>query len=597
VIQKMASRSQVLAISTMVPNSLGPAELILHYGTDEQKAYYLERLADGREIPCFALTEPSAGSDAGSMTSQGVLFKNEAGEIQIRLNFEKRYITLASIATVIGLACVIRDPEHLIGDREDLGITCILVPAKTAGINQGERHDPLGVPFYNAPLWGEEVVVGLDTIIGGVDGIGQGWQMLMQSLSVGRGISLPSTSTGGTKLTARVVGNYAKIRHQFGLNIGKFEGIEEAMARVGANAYMLEAARKYTIGAIDAGLKPAVINAIMKYQATEKYRESINDGMDILGGAGISRGERNLLAHAYVGAPIAITVEGANIMTRTLIVFGQGVIRCHPYAYKEIEALINSDITQFDRNFFAHVHFTTQNAIRACALNLSRGHFHRPTLKGELGRIEQKLVWTSAKFAFWTDIVMALYGGALKRKEKINARFGDILSWQYLITATLRRYKADGEPREQQIYVAYISALGFSKISEAFDGIYRNMFGGIVGKLFYATVGFCSRINAIGLAPSDKISHKIAHDMMDGDARDSLSTGIYMGAHKEDGLGRLEHAYTVLRQNEGLLQRQKRGETLSEEELKTLGEVDAILKDAIMVDSFDLKSYKAHNLA
>jgi acyl-CoA dehydrogenase len=385
---------------------------------------------------------------------------------------------------------------------------------------------------------------------------------------------------------------------------------------VGANAYMLEAARKFTIGAIDDGKKPAVINAIMKYHATEKYRESINDGMDILGGAGISRGERNLLANAYVGAPIAITVEGANIMTRTLIVFGQGVIRCHPYAYKEIEALVGGDVKQFDENFFAHIRFSMQNAVRACALHFSRGHFHRPTLRGNLGRVEQKLVWTSAKFSFWTDVVMGLYGGTLKRKEKINARFGDILSWQYLITATLRRYKAEGEIAEHKVYVDYISAYGLSQISEAFDGIYRNLFGGIVGKMFYFTYGLCSRFNAIAGAPSDYLSHKIAaHMMSEGESRDAISNGIYMGANKTDGLGRLENAFAVIHQTEALnikikaaiasgsiekakgeqlLDNAVAGDIISEAEKTELVEAETILRDAIMVDSFKLDEYKSH---
>ena len=323
VVAKLSSRSAPLAITVMVPNSLGPAELLSHYGTKEQKEHYLPRLADGREIPCFALTEPGAGSDAGGMTSNGVVFKDSDGSIKIRLNWEKRYITLAAVATVLGLAVKLKDPDNLLGKGKFPGITCVLVPADSKGVILGQRHNPMGVPFYNCPTRGEDVVVGIDQIIGGAEYAGRGWQMLMECLAVGRSISLPAQSTGGTKLVARVAGAYSAIRKQFGLEIGKFEGIEEPLARIGGFSYLLEASRIFTVGAVDSGIKPSVVSAIAKYNSTELFRTAINDGMDILGGAAISRGPRNILANGYIAAPIGITVEGANILTRSMIIFGQ----------------------------------------------------------------------------------------------------------------------------------------------------------------------------------------------------------------------------------------------------------------------------------
>ncbi|MCG8363076.1 MAG: acyl-CoA dehydrogenase, partial [Pseudanabaenales cyanobacterium] len=338
VMTKLASRSFTHIAAVGVPNSLGPAKLLLNYGTSEQKSYYLPRLARGEDIPCFALTEPNAGSDAASITANGVVFKGEDGQLYLRLNWKKRYITLGAIATLLGLAFRLRDPENLLGKGEDVGITCALIPTHTPGVVLNWRHDPMGVPFYNSPIEGHDVVVSVDQIIGGVEQAGQGWKMLMQSLAAGRGVSFPATCTGAAKLVARVTGAYATVRRQFGLSIGRFEGIEEPLARIGGLTYLMEAARLYTCGAVDQGEQPAVISAIAKANLTELSRQIINDGMDILGGAGICRGPRNLLANIYTATPISITVEGANILSRTLIIFGQGVIRCHPYVYAEIEA-------------------------------------------------------------------------------------------------------------------------------------------------------------------------------------------------------------------------------------------------------------------
>ncbi|MEK7357047.1 MAG: acyl-CoA dehydrogenase, partial [Bdellovibrionota bacterium] len=331
VIQKLSSRSVPACISVMVPNSLGPAELLVHYGTEEQKKHYLPRLATGEEIPCFALTEPTAGSDAGSITSSGTLFKGDDGKLYLRLNWNKRWITRAAISTTLGLAFRLRDPENLLGKGEDVGITCALIPSKTPGVVIGRRHDPLGAPFYNCPTQGKDVVVSIDAVVGGAEGCGKGWGMLMECLAAGRGVSLPAQSAGGAKLVTRVVSAHASIRKQFGIPIGKFEGVEEPIARIAGFNYLLEAMRRYTVGALDKGIKPPVITAMAKFNATEIARKVINDGMDVMGGAGISLGPKNLLGHLYIATPIGITVEGANIMTRTLIIFGQGALRAHPY--------------------------------------------------------------------------------------------------------------------------------------------------------------------------------------------------------------------------------------------------------------------------
>lgn len=428
IVAKLASRCGPLATTVMVPNSLGPAELLMHYGTNAQKEYYLPRLAKGEEMPCFALTEPNAGSDAGSMESRGEVFRDSSGELMLRVNWDKRYITLAAISTVIGLAFKLYDPDNLLGKGIAPGITAALIPSGTKGVELGKRHDPLGVPFFNCPTRGRDVVVSVDAIIGGADGAGNGWRMLMESLAVGRGISLPAQAIGGAKIAVRAVGAYAAIRKQFGLAIGKFEGIEEPMARIGGYTYLMDAARGYICGALDQGAKPAVVTAIAKYNFTELGREIVNDAMDVLGGAGISRGPRNIVAHSYIATPIAITVEGANILTRTLIIFGQGAIRSHPYALKEIRALMDRDTVQFDENFWKHLGHVFESMIRALLLSVTRGRLAYSPVKGSAGKYYRKLAWSSASFAFMADMALGSYGGALKMKEKLAGRYADILS-------------------------------------------------------------------------------------------------------------------------------------------------------------------------
>jgi acyl-CoA dehydrogenase len=528
IIQKLTSRSIPLAVTVMVPNSLGPAELILHYGTEKQKNHYLPRLADGREIPCFALTEPMAGSDAGSITSGGEVFKDSNGQLCIKLNWDKRYITLAAVSTLIGLAIKLHDPKNLLGRGEDLGITCVLVPSSTAGVVLGERHNPMGVPFFNCPTSGKDVVVGIDQIIGGAEGAGHGWRMLMESLAAGRAISLPAQSLGTSKLTTRVTSAYAVIREQFGITIGKFEGVEERLARIFGLTYLMESTRQFTASAVDNGVKPAVVSAIAKCYMTELSRIVINDGMDVLGGAGISRGPRNLLANPYIGAPIGITVEGANILTRSMIIFGQGALRCHPFAYREFSAVGNNDLKEFDAAFWGHVGHVIKNSARVLVSTLTRGYLIRAPL-GSNRRHYQKLVWASSVFALMSDVAMGTLGGQLKFREKLTGRFSDILAWMYIATATLRKAEADGRPSNQQAFVNWSIYYALNEIQNAFDNIFKNLNVPVIGWFFRVPIAFWSRLNRFSTGPSDHASRKIvAKILIPSELRDQLTSGIFL---------------------------------------------------------------------
>lgn len=609
VVAKLMSRSGPLGTTVMVPNSLGPAELLVHYGTEEQKDYYLPRLACGEEIPCFALTEPGAGSDAGSMTSSGVVFRDDEGKLYLRLNWNKRYITLAAIATVLGLAFKLRDPDNLLGKGEAPGITCALIPTDTPGVVLGRRHDPLGVPFYNCPTQGHNVVVPVDAIIGGPEQAGNGWRMLMESLAAGRGISLPAASMGGVKLVARVVGAYAAVRKQFGLAIGKFKGIEEPLARIGGFTYLMEAARRYTCGGLDSGQKPPVITAIAKYNFTELLRKVINDGMDILGGAGISRGPRNLLAHTYFGVPINITVEGANILTRTLMIFGQGAIRSHPYAYQEIKALMEDDLKGFDQAFWKHTGHVVRNLFRAVLLSVTRGHLQWSPVSGPTAKYIRKLSWASASFALTADLAMLIYGGSLKRMEKLNGRFADIFSWLYLGTATLRRFEAEGHPTEDLPFLHWSMQHALVQIQRAFEGLYSNM-----GWFFRGIVACWARFNAIGSEPADKLGSRVAVGLQtQGAQRDALTAGIFIPADTNEALGRLENAFRLVSESgpivkkirkavrsgqlskdkiENLTEKAVQAGIIRQEEADLLAKAEEARNDTIQVDSFTLGEYE-----
>lgn len=613
VIEKLASRSVPLAITVMVPNSLGPGELLLHYGTDEQKQYYLPRLSAGKEIPCFGLTEPTAGSDATSIISSGEVFKTKSGKIQIRLNWNKRYITLGAASTVIGLAFQLYDPKKLLGGNEEIGITCALIPAKTKGVILGRRHDPLSTPFVNSPINGKNVIINLDQIIGGKEGLGKGWKMLMECLAAGRCISLPSTASGGSKLVARVVSAHSIVREQFGTSIAKFEGVEEVLARIAAKTYIVDAVRKFSAGAVDLGAKPAVVSAIAKYHCTEMFRQNINDGMDILGGSGIIRGKRNLLANGYFSAPISITVEGANIMTRSLMHFGQGAIMCHPFAYKEINALANNDLTEFDLNFFAHIKHLIGNFVRSILLSVTRGYLIKPFCFSKTSKYKKKIAWASASFALLADLSIARYGGNLKRKEKLNGRFGDVLSGLYMATAVLKKFKADGSKQSDEILLQHAMQIIFSNMQIAFNGIYRNLFAGF-GRFLILPFAFFARINALSSVPSDNLTHQIAKNFtQSGEFRNALTKGVFVPHDKDQALGRLENAMILHERNaeiikkiktaikkktlpnkrvEDLLTEAKKQSIISATEFRLAQEAFAAKLDAILVDEYSLKDYK-----
>lgn len=615
VMAKLASRSFIHTATVGVTNSLGPAKLLLNYGTLEQKEYYLPRLASGEEIPCFALTEPTAGSDAASITAKGIVFRGDDGKLMVRLNFRKRYITLGTIATLIGLAFRLYDPDNLLGKGEDVGITCILIPANTEGMILGKRHDPMGVPFYNSPVEGQDVVVSVDQIIGGVEQAGQGWKMLMQTLAAGRGISFPASCTGVAKLVARVTGAYAKVRQQFGSSIGRFEGIEEPLARIGGLTYLLDAARIYTVGAVDAGEKPAVVSAIAKYQFTETTRKLVNDGMDILGGSGICRGSRNLLANFYIAMPIPITVEGSNILTRTLMIFGQGVMRCHPYLYAEVMAIETGDAIAFDQVLWKHIGSMIRNKFRTLLLSLSRGYLAPVPGNKFTKRYYQKLAWSSAMFAFLTDLLLIRFGGSLKRHGKLTGRLADWLSWMYLSIATLRRFAAEGYKREDLIFVQWAMDYSFTQMQQALEGILVNLPIPRIARSIL--LGFV-RVNPLGTIPTDTLGSQVAQALQTtGKNRDRLTTGIYIPHHPDEALGRLEQALKLCEHAEAIISKVKqasragqlpqgRVETLIEAALKTgvIIEAEADLirlaesarLDAIQVDAFTIQEYEGNRL-
>ncbi|AMG05190.1 acyl-CoA dehydrogenase FadE [Vibrio mimicus] len=556
VLQKLTGVSSVLSSTVGVPNSLGPGELLQHYGTEEQKNYYLPRLAEGKEIPCFALTSPEAGSDAGSIPDFGVVCKGqwEGKEVLgMRLTWNKRYITLAPVATVLGLAFKLRDPEGLLGEKEDLGITCALIPTHLKGVEIGNRHFPLNVPFQNGPTRAKELFVPLDFIIGGPKMAGQGWRMLVECLSVGRGITLPSNSTGGIKSAALATGAYARIRRQFKQPIGQMEGIEEPLARLAGNAYVMDAASNLTVAGIDLGEKPSVISAIVKYHCTHRGQRSIIDAMDIVGGKGICLGPANFLARGYQGAPIAITVEGANILTRSMIIFGQGAIRCHPYVLKEMEAAYspNSDaVEKFDMALAGHVGFVLSNLVRSLWLGLTDGYGSQAPTRDATKRYYQQLNRYSANLALLADVSMAVLGGSLKRKERLSARLGDILSQLYLSSATLKRFENDGRPVEDLPLVHWGLQDSLRQTEIAIDEFLANFPNRFIGRALRLILMPFGRVRK---APSDKLDSKLAEILQTPSAtRSRIGRNQYLTPSDHNPAGKVEQALTVILQAEPL---------------------------------------------
>jgi acyl-CoA dehydrogenase len=547
VLQKLSSISPTVSSTVAVPNSLGPAELLLHYGTDEQKDHYLPRLADGREIPCFGLTNPWAGSDATSIPDFGVVCKQVVDGKEVlglRLTFDKRYITLAPVATVIGLAFRMLDPDGLLGDKKDIGITLALIPRSTPGLDIGRRHLPLNIPFQNGPVCGKDLFVPLECLIGGPAYAGQGWRMLVECLSVGRAISLPSGSTGSVRMAALATGAYARIRKQFGMSIGRFEGIEEALARIGGLTYAVSAVSRMTAAAVDQGEKPAVPSAIAKYHATELGRSIIQDAMDVHGGKTIILGPKNYLGRQWEGSPISITVEGANILTRNMIIFGQGAVRCHPYVLKLMQAASIADpdrrISEFDQTLFQHAGFAVSNACRAFLYGLTHSRIGSAPGDRYTQRYYRKLSRYSAALALVADTSMLLLGGKLKQKERISARLGDVLSYLYIASSMLKRFEDQGRPELDRPFLAWAIHECVYRMQAALDGVLRNFPIRPAAWLLRVLVFPIGRLEA---QPGDRLGRRVATLLMyPNEARDRLGEFCYLTPSTHNSAGKVNAA-------------------------------------------------------
>ncbi|WP_194435339.1 acyl-CoA dehydrogenase [Vibrio fluminensis] len=551
IVSRIATRSISAAVTVMVPNSLGPGELLSHYGTQEQKDYWLPRLADGTDIPCFALTGPEAGSDAGGIPDEGVVCMGEhQGEevLGIRVSWNKRYITLAPVATVLGLAFKMKDPDGLLGNKEDIGISCALIPADHPGVEIGERHDPLGSAFMNGPTRGKDVFIPLDWLIGGQEYAGKGWRMLVECLSAGRGISLPALGTAIGHLTSRTTGAYAYVRKQFGMSIGKFEGVAEALGRIGGLTYLLEATRTLTTTSLDMKEKPGIVTAIAKYHMTEMARTILNDSMDIHAGRAIQDGPMNYLAKHYLGIPVAITVEGANILTRNLMIFGQGATRCHPYVLQEMEAAANPDQDQaaedFDKLLFKHIGHATKNTFGAFGAALTGSRFVKASVSGPTQVYYRDLTRMSRALAVSADFAMLTLGGELKRKEMISARLGDALAYLYMGSAALKKYEDDGRHQEDLNYVHYALQHclyhAAKSLKEAFSNYPQKSVGRLLKTLIFPLGNRFEK-------PSDDLAVKLAESLMTpGAHRDRLTHLCYIGEQEDDNVGLMENAFLAM---------------------------------------------------
>lgn len=620
IVSRIATRSLTAAVTVMVPNSLGPGELLMHYGTQEQKDRWLPGLAAGKEVPCFALTGPEAGSDAGGIPDNGVVCKGqfEGKEVVgIRLNWDKRYITLAPVASVLGLAFKLYDPENLLGDKEDIGITCALIPTSHEGVQIGDRHFPMNMAFMNGTTYGKDVFIPLDWVIGGPAYVGRGWRMLVECLSAGRGISLPALGTATGHLATRMTGAYAYVRQQFGLSIGKFEGVQESLGRIGGLTYSLEAMRVMTAGAIDLKLSPSVVTAIAKYHMTEMSRTLLNDSFDIHAGRAIQCGPKNYLAHGYMGVPISITVEGANILTRNLMIFGQGATRCHPYVLKELEAAANPDgeagLKQFDELLMKHVGFALGNTFGALFQGLTGGLLNSSPVGGETAQYYKQLTRMSNGLALSADFSMLMLGGDLKRKEMLSARLGDVLSHLYIASAVLKFYEDNGRQVADLPFVHYSVQRNLYEIGRAFAGFFSNFPNRLVGKLLKGLV-FPFGINY--QLPDDEMAMQISDALLKPSViRDRLTHLCYLGEGENDPTGSMEQAFLAVHAAQPLMkkifQAQKDGKiarklpldvtinkaaeagVLSAEEVTQLEQMNKLRFAAISVDSFkpgDLES-------
>lgn len=610
VVMKLSSRNLTAAVTVMVPNSLGPAELLLHYGTEKQKNYYLPRLANGTDIPCFALTSPSAGSDAGAIPDVGIVCQGQwQGEevLGLKLTWNKRYITLAPVATLLGLAFRALDPDHLLSEVADRGITCALIPTNTPGVEIGDRHLPSGSSFMNGPTRGKEVFVPIDFVIGGVERLGQGWSMLVQSLAAGRAISLPALSVAGGKTCALLTGGYARIRKQFNTPIAYFEGVEEPLARIAGNTYRMDAARKLTLVALDMGEKPSVLTAIVKYYLTESNRQAINDAMDVHAGKGIIQGPNNYLNNFYQAIPIAITVEGANILTRTMIIFGQGAIRAHPFLLQEMQAAKNPELQtaqrDFDRALFGHIGFTVSNVIRSLVMGFTGARLVRSPVQGPTAHYYRQLTRMSSAFALTADLILLVLGGAFKFREKISGRLADMLGHLYMACAVLKTFEDHDRPAEDLPLLNWAMRDSLFLIQNRLINILRNFPIRWLGRLIKFTI---FPIGHPYTEPSDNLGKRAARILItDNPARDRLTQGIYH-ACGTDAAGLVNCAFKAVLEAgsaekcirarykeavgidnyETLVTRALRDGVISEEEAALVRSAQQLSQKVIAVDSF-----------
>ncbi len=618
VVTKIATRGGTAAVSVMVPNSLGPGELLQHYGTEAQKDYYLPRLAKGVDVPCFALTSPYAGSDAGAIPDFGVVCRGSytdprSGQhhenvLGIRVSWEKRWITLAPVATVLGLAFKMYDPDHLLGDKEDIGITCALVPTEHEGVCIGRRHFPGGAAFMNGPTWGKDVFIPLEWIIGGRDFAGQGWRMLVECLSVGRCISLPAMSVASGKVASYTTGAYARIRDQFGLSIGKFEGVDEAMARIGGFTYQMEASQDLALTALDIGEKPSVLSAVLKYHNTERMRKTLNDAMDVHGGKAVVLGPRNYLARAYQAIPIAITVEGANILTRSMIIYGQGAIRCHPFVLREMKAAMANDGAEFDKAITGHINFVISNVFRSLWMGLTGAKFVGSPKGGDVATYYKQLTRFSSAFALLSDMAMFSLGGSLKFREKLSARLGDMLSNLYIASACLKRFERDGAQKEDLPVLKWAVETALYDLQQAMDGFLANLPSRVLAAVLRKVIFPWG----LTLKPaSDRVGTQVARSLMElGPTRDRLTKGMFVSADESDPVGVLVPALKAMLETEPVEQKLRKlgrdgkfkaitarerlaealaGGIITQQEFDAVTRARKLKRDVIMVDDFDMK--------
>lgn len=601
IVRRIATRSASAAVTVMVPNSLGPGELIMRFGTKAQQEHWLPRLADGREVPAFGLTSPEAGSDASAMVDEGVVCRGmwEGEEVLgIRLNWHKRYITLGPVCTVLGLAFKLRDPDHLLGEREDIGITCALVPTTTPGVEIGRRHLPAFQTFQNGPNWGKDVFIPMDLVIGGGDRVGQGWKMLMTALAAGRGISLPALSGAAAAFSALTTGAYSRVRSQFNVPIGKFEGVQERLARIAGNAYLVDGARRLTCAGLDLGKHPSVISALLKSGATERMRVVVNDAMDVHGGKAIIEGPRNYMGAQYRAVPVGITVEGANILTRSLMVFGQGAIRAHPYMLREILALGDANaergLAQFDEVFWTHVGHAVRNGIRSFARSWTDGATSPVPQAGRASRFYRQMGRYSAGFALASDIALLTLGGELKRKEMLSARLGDILSELYFMSGALKRWEDEGRQDADFPLLQWCADTAFATIEQRFDEVFANLPSRPAAWLLRAAIlpfGVRRR------GPSDRTTTACAELLLHpSETRDRLVENVYVGG-KDQAVGQLIDAFERVVATQPIHDRLKaqkirdwkiaaeRG-LVSDAEIAELKAADAAVAEVIAVDDF-----------